>query len=175
MTASGVRPAISSGRIGRPKWTRIGCGRGNVRGSGPGFERPGDGGGDDRDPRSGRQHGDPRLDLGEFAVAAPGPFGEEDDHPAGADAAERFLHARRPHPLALDRETADRADQNPSDGKKRVERADVVQRPGQRDAEDEDVEEAEVVRDEQRPARAREVLLARRAEADIAESKVLTK
>ena len=90
----------------------------------PDLERPGESDGDDGHAGPRDQDGDPRLERTELAVGAPGPLGEEGDDPAGAEAAQRLLHARGAHPLALDRErTRPTGSVKPGTGTKSVDRA----------------------------------------------------
>src|SRR5262249_50732893 len=111
------------------------------------------------------QHGDARLQLAKLSGGAARPFREEDDDPVVPQAAERLLQTRRAHSLALDRETADGADQRAEDRPEEGRARHVVQRTWHEDAQDEDIEVAEVIRDEQDASGRGDVLASAGTEA----------
>src|SRR4029450_8970273 len=84
--------------------------------------------------------------------------------PARAEPLERLLESLRPDPISLDREGPERSNEDAQWPEKQGGTGHIIQRPFQEDAEDQDVEVAQVIGDQHERSLIRDILPTRRAE-----------
>src|SRR5208337_3660650 len=104
---------------------------------------------------------DARLEWGELAIATACSLREERDNSSTTQPPQGLLHSRCTHPLALDRERSHRANQEPKDRNEQSRPRHVIERPPQRNSQEKDIEEAEMVGDQEDGPGRRHVVPAR--------------